>query len=348
MKIVVTGGLGYIGSHTCINLLNKDHDIIIIDNCVNSKKDTLNKLFKITGKKINYIDIDLRDRPSVLELAELKLFNGVDGIIHFAALKKVGESNTMPFEYYQNNLFSLLNIIELCKKLNCYNFIYSSSATVYPESSTHPFLETQATANNHRYPYMVTGPSPYGTTKIVGEQILQDISAADEKWNIVLLRYFNPVGNHSSGLIGDDIFVKNPFFNLFTAIMNKKCQGLPLTIFGNDYSTPDGTCIRDYVHVLDVADAHVRTLEWGSSKKGLHCFNIGMGKGISVKEVVDKFNEKGFNLKYEYVSRRMGDIPSMCADTKHTEDIIGWTAKYDLNRMVEDTIRYYNAQTKNR
>lgn len=346
MKIIVTGGLGYIGSHTCIELLNKNYDVIIIDNCKNSKLETLYNIEKITGKKIQYFNIDLCNREDVQSLSEKEQFKDVNGVIHFAALKKVGESNIIPFDYYQNNLFSLLNIIELSKKINCYNFIFSSSATVYPETFEPPFLESYGMANNRRYPYMVTGTSPYGTTKIIGEQILQDIAASDGQWNIVILRYFNPVGNHSSGLIGDDIFVKNPFFNLFTAIMNKKSQDLPLTIFGKNYSTLDGTCIRDYIHVMDVANAHVTSFEWSISQKGqIHCFNIGIGKGLSVKEVVDKFNEKGFNLKFEYVSPRMGDVPFMFADMTHTEEILKWKAKYDLDRMVEDTIHYYNFQT---
>jgi UDP-glucose 4-epimerase len=339
MRFIVTGGLGYIGAHTVIQLYQAGHTAIILDDCRNSNESTIEALNKITQSFITFYKVDISKRDELFSAIKNEK---ADYIIHFAALKNVGESVQKPLEYYDNNLTGLLNILALAREINCPNFIFSSSCTVYPHFATKPLTEqVRAEASNMEYETIVTGFSPYGTSKLMCEQILHDLAKSDSFWNIIILRYFNPVGNHPSNFIGDDFKTKGRSLNLFTAILHNKVNDQSVRIFGNSYPTPDGTAIRDYIHVLDVADAHIEAANWSYSKKGLEIFNIGTGNGYSVLEIVKKFNQFGFDIKYEYVEARKGDIAEVYADCSKARNILKWSPKYLLDDMVEDTISYY-------
>jgi UDP-glucose 4-epimerase len=341
MHFIITGGLGYIGSHTVIQLCNAGHTVSIIDDCRNSKEETIDTLCELTGQDIPFYNIDITNKTILL--CSLLGANDTkpDVIIHFAALKSVGDSTEQPLEYYQNNIIGLLNMLELAKQLQCPNFIFSSSCTVYPHFAPKPLTEQiRAEASNTEYETIVTGFSPYGTSKLMCEQILHDIAKSDQFWNIVILRYFNPVGNHKSGQIGDSFKISKNL-NLFTAIVNNKIINQPVKVFGGTYPTLDGTAVRDYIHVMDVAEAHRVAAEWSKNKKGLEVFNIGTGTGYSVLEVINKFNEKGFGIRYEMVAKRKGDIAEVYADCAKAKNILGWHPKYCLDDMVEDTINYF-------
>ena len=343
MRFIVTGGLGYIGAHTVIQLYRGGHTAIILDDCRNSNIETLRKLETIVQQPIPFLHIDITNKMALLEAKLPK----TDFIIHFAALKNVGESVKKPLEYYENNLSGLLNMLALAKELNCPNFIFSSSATVYPQDTIKPITEkVKAQASNQSYDTIVTGMSPYGTTKLMCEQILHDISIADPFWNITILRYFNPVGNHSSRLIGDDFMTNRSGVNLFTAILNNIVHKRTVKIFGNNYPTNDGTCVRDYIHVLDVADAHILAAEYSQNKRGLDVFNIGTGLGHSVLEVINKFNEWGLKIEYEFVEARKGDVSELWADCTKAKNILKWEPKYSFDDMVEDTFLYFMYQIK--
>lgn len=337
MRFIVTGGLGYIGAHTVIQLYKAGHTVIIIDDCRNSEEYTLQSLEQIIGISPTFYKIDITNKK--------KLFKNLgdciaDYIIHFAALKNVGESVKIPLKYYNNNILSLLNMLELAKHINCHNFIFSSSCTVYGHNAAKPLTEdVPAKASNRLYKTIRTGSSPYGTTKIICEQILHDISAADSFWNITILRYFNPVGNHQSHLIGDNFKTPKGTMNLFTSILNKIYNNKSVDVFGNTYPTHDGTCIRDYIHVLDVADAHIAAAKY--SKKGLEVFNIGTGQGYSVLEIINKFNEYGIKVNYNIIEARKGDIAEVWADCTKAKNILKWEPKYSLDNMVQDTISYF-------
>lgn len=340
MRFIVTGGLGYIGAHTVIQLYKAGHSAIILDDCRNSNIETLHKLETIVQKPIPFLHIDITNKTVLLETKLPK----TDFIIHFAALKNVGDSVEQPFDYYQNNLTGLLNMLALAKELNCPNFIFSSSCTVYPHDAVRPLTEkVKAAASNQQYDTVVTGSSPYGTTKLMCEQILHDIAAADPFWNITILRYFNPVGNHESHLIGDDFIKVKKGMNLFTAILNKAANKESVKIFGNQYPTVDGTCIRDYIHVLDVADAHIAAAE-SKNKTGLDIFNIGTGQGYSVLQIINKFNHCGLEIQFDIVGARKGDIAEVWADCTKAKNILNWEPKYSLDNMVQDTILYYKYQ----
>lgn len=341
MRFLVTGGLGYIGAHTVIQLYQAGHTAIIIDDCRNSKIETLHKLETITKQPIPFANIDITNKMALLETKLPK----IDFIIHFAALKNVGESINKPFEFYENNLIGLLNMLQLAKKLDCPNFIFSSSATVYPHTVLQPLTEeVRAEASNCSYDTIVTGQSPYGTSKLMCEQILHDIAAADPFWNFILLRYFNPVGNHTSYLIGDDFITTQRSMNLFTAILNSKVHNRTIKIFGNTYKTRDGTCVRDYIHVIDIANAHIKAAEILNGKKGLEVFNLGTGQGYSVLEIINKFNELGLKIEYEIVEARKGDVAEVYADCSKAKNILKWQPKYSLYDMVNDTIKYFLCQ----
>ncbi len=347
MHFIVTGGLGYIGAHTIIQLYKAGHTAIIIDNCINSEDKTIKILNNIVGTEIDFYKIDIMDKELLLSLLKEKT---ADCIIHFAALKNVGESIKQPLHYYQNNIIGLLNILELAKKINCYKFIFSSSATVYPVNISNPISEfVKAAASNQDYDTIITGMSPYGTSKLICEQILHEISKADSNWNIIILRYFNPVGNHQSQQIGDNFLKNDKSMNLFTAILNNVINKQSVKIFGNSYNTRDGTCIRDYIHVLDVADAHIIAAELFKNKYNnkLEVFNIGTGQGYSVLEIINKFNECGLKLDYEYVSPREGDLAEVWADCTKAKNILKWQPKYSLNDMVQSTILYFHNQLSN-
>ena len=353
--ILVTGGIGYIGSHTVYELYNLGYNVIIIDNLINSSHISLENLKKLIktdfNKEIKYYNIDLCDKHKIIEFAQNINFDNIkiSGIIHFAALKNVGESTIHPFDYYDNNIKSLLNIVFLAKEINCYNFIFSSSCTVYPHGSKMPLKEVSsdmkplAMANNTtKFSTIVTGPNPYGNTKIICEQILHDISKADTKWNITILRYFNPAGYHSCGLLGEVIVNYTTQQNLFMTILSSKKYNKTVNVFGSDYNTPDGTAIRDYIHVIDLANSHIKALEWAKNKCGLSVFNIGLGKAYSVKDILNGFIKNGFNIDYILTDRREGDSEMVYADNSKALNILGWKPKLNLEDMIKSSIDYYN------
>lgn len=341
MRFLITGGLGYIGAHTVLLLCEAGHDVQIIDDCRNSQEETHQVLQALTKKEIMFVKMDITNKLCLESL----VIDKPDFIIHFAALKNVGESVEKPLEYYENNIVGLFNILHLGKRLNCPNFIFSSSCTVYPNDAPRPLTEDiRAEASNRAYKTITTGHSPYGTSKLIAEQILHDLSKSDDFWNIVILRYFNPVGNHQSGLLGDSLELKASM-NLFTAILNNKKANKPIQIYGSDYPTRDGTAVRDYIHVLDLAEAHICSAKWAENKRGLEVFNIGTGQGHSVLEIVNTFNMNGFDIHYEIVGRRAGDIAEVYADAVKATRILGWKPVYSLDDMVKHSINYFNKNT---
>ncbi len=320
--VLVTGGMGFIGSHTVIALHENGFDVVIADNLVNSKKEVLNRLFEITGKKFRFYNVDCCDRDS---LARVFDENSIDSVIHFAGLKAVGESVSKPLEYYSNNINSMLTVISLMREYNVRKLVFSSSATVYGESEDVPFTEESPVG---------VCTNPYGWTKWMIEQMLKDIAKADPSLSIVLLRYFNPVGAHESGLIGED--PKGIPNNLFPYISKVAAGTLDcLTIFGDDYDTPDGTCLRDYIHVCDLADGHVKALRYiDSHSSGVEVFNLGTGKGTSVKEAVAAFEKAcGHKIAHVFGDRRPGDLPVCYASTRKAEELLGFKATRNIEDM---------------
>ncbi len=327
MKILVTGGLGYIGSHTCVELLNKDYEVIVIDNLSNSKIEVLDKIKEITNKDIKFYKEDVCDIDA---LDKIFNDNNIDAIIHFAGYKAVGESIEKPIMYYKNNLISTLNLCKMMKKYNCKKIVFSSSATVYGAPHTLPIEED--------FPLSTT--NPYGTTKLMNEMILEDVYKSDKDFSIVILRYFNPIGSHSSGLIGED--PKGIPNNLMPYIVRVASGQLEcLNVFGSDYDTPDGTGIRDYIHVVDLALGHIKAIEKTFKDTGIDYYNLGTGKGYSVLDIINTF-EKVNNIKvnYKIVDRRPGDIAACYADPTKAKEELGWEAKYDIERMCKDSYNY--------
>lgn len=321
MNILVTGGIGYIGSHTCIALLEAGHSVIIADNLSNSKIETLEKIKYITNKDVTFYQTDVTD-----ELSVNTIFSNheIDGVIHFAGFKAVGESTEKPIDYYHNNLVSTMILAEACQRHGVNRFVFSSSATVYGDNQV-PFVETTE---------LLPTTNPYGETKAMSERILTDIARAYPEFSVSLLRYFNPVGAHESGLIGEaPNGIPNNLMPYVTQVAKGKLDNL--SIFGNDYPTIDGTGVRDYIHVLDLADGHVAALE--NIKNGVQVYNLGTGKGTSVLQLVTAF-EKVNNIKvpYEIVERRAGDIASCYADATKAERELGWKAKRNLEAMCRD------------
>ena len=346
MTILVTGGLGYIGSHTVVTLCEKGHDVVIIDNCCNSDIQRIHTLRSITGCSLPFYEVDISDSSALHAIVDGS-FPAIDHIIHFAALKDVGESNERPFDYYQTNVGGLLNIVRFAEAIGCKNLIFSSSCTVYSDVCALPYREDgMAGAGNIRYNTIISGNHPYGTSKIMGEQILHDLCGNDPAWNVVILRYFNPVGAHRSGLIGDPFTAKRKHMNLFPAILRAKATGVPIKIFGDTYPTPDGTAMRDYIHVCDVASAHVEACDYQTESDGLSCFNIGLGKGVSVKEIIQEFEAQGFSVPTEIVERRKGDAAMAYADTSLATSKLGWGARFSLQDMVRDTLVYFTSSTR--
>ena len=320
--VLVTGGNGYIGSHTVISLFENNYDVVIADNLANSKMEVLNRLEKITGKRFKFYKVDCCDIDSLRKVFEE---NKIDSVIHFAGLKAVGESVRMPLEYYSNNINSMLNVCKLMNEFDVNNLVFSSSATVYGESEDVPFTEESPLG-------MCT--NPYGWTKWMLEQILRDYAKANQIKKICLLRYFNPVGAHESGLIGED--PRGIPNNLFPYISKVAGGTLDcLTVFGDDYNTPDGTCIRDYIHVVDLALAHVKAIKFlATTEDSVSVFNIGTGKGTSVKEAVEAFEKAcGHEIKHVYGPRRPGDIAVCYASTKKAEEVLGFKAQYGIDDM---------------
>ena len=324
MSILVTGGLGYIGSHNVVELLNQNEEIIIIDNLSNTKIEVLEKVTKITGKKPTFYEIDINDKVSLN-----KVFNEnkIEAVLHFAALKAVGESVSKPLEYYQNNIAGTLVLLEVMKHHNVKKLVFSSSATVYGDPKKVPITEDMELSTTN----------PYGTTKLMVEEILQDLYKSDNSWAISILRYFNPIGAHESGLIGEDPNgIPNNLMPYISKVANKKLD--KLSIFGDDYDTHDGTGVRDYLHVVDLALGHIKALEkLRKDKKGLFIHNLGTGTGYSVLDMVKAF-EKANNIKIDYVitERRAGDIATCYADPTKAKLELSWEAKKSLEEMCKD------------
>lgn len=328
MKILVTGGSGYIGSHTVIELINAGHEAVVIDNLSNSSEKSLERVAKIVGKEIPFYKVDIRDREGLEKVFEKEK---IEACIHFAGLKAVGESCVKPWEYYENNISGTLVLVDVMRKHGVKNIIFSSSATVYGDPDTVPVTESSP-----KKPCT----NPYGTTKSMLETILTDIQTADPEWNVVLLRYFNPIGAHESGLIGENPNgIPNNLMPYITQVAVGKRE--KLGIFGNDYDTVDGTGVRDYIHVVDLAIGHVKAVERFSLNKGTEIFNLGTGKGTSVLELVHAFEDAtGVKIPYEIKDRRAGDIATNYADASLAAKELGWTAKYDIKRACQDSWRW--------
>ncbi|MBQ3852285.1 MAG: UDP-glucose 4-epimerase GalE [Lachnospiraceae bacterium] len=327
-KILVTGGAGFIGSHTVVELLTSGKEVVILDNLSNSNEKVLGRIEAITGKKPSFYNADIRDRDA---LNDIFAKEDISAVIHFAGLKAVGESVAKPWEYYDNNVTGTLTLVDVMRKHGCKNIIFSSSATVYGNPAFVPITEEcpkgQCT-------------NPYGWTKSMLEQILSDIQKADNEWNVILLRYFNPIGAHKSGTIGENPNgIPN---NLMPYITQVAVGKLPeLGVFGNDYDTPDGTGVRDYIHVVDLAIGHVKALDKIDEKCGLKIYNLGTGTGYSVLDIVKNFEEAtGVKIPYSIKPRRPGDIASCYSDASLAKKELGWTAKYGIKEMCEDSWRW--------
>ena len=323
MSILITGGAGYIGSHTCLCLLNKGYDIVVVDNLDNSSKESLARVTELTGKEIPFYEVDARETEKLIEI--IKKHN-VDSVIHFAGLKAVGESVRLPLEYYENNLVSTIHLADAMVKTGVKKLIFSSSATVYSADNEVPLTESGKLGCSN----------PYGWTKYMNEQILRDVSVAHPDWSIVLLRYFNPVGAHESGRIGEDpTGVPNnlmPYVSQ-TAVGRREF----LTVYGDDYDTPDGTGVRDYIHVMDLAEGHVAAVEYAEKFKGCDAINLGTGVGYSVLDMVKAFEEaNGVKVPYKIGPRRPGDLATVYSNPEKAEKVLGWKAKRTLVDMCRD------------
>ena len=331
MAILLPGGAGFIGSHTAVELLNAGKEIVIIDNFSNSKPQVLEAIKKITGKDFKFYEMDYMDREKLEKVFEE---NDIEAVMNFAGYKAVGESIQKPIEYYTNNISGALVVLDTMRKYNCKTFIFSSSATVYGEPERIPITEDCKTGGT---------TNPYGTSKLFIEQILKDIYKSDNTWNICILRYFNPVGAHESGLIGEEPQgIPN---NLMPYVARVAARTLKeLSVFGNDYDTPDGTGVRDYIHVVDLAKGHVKALEkLGKEKEGLYIYNLGTGKGYSVLDMVKAFEKAtGKKVPYKIAPRREGDIATCYADPKKAFEELGWKAEKTLEDMCLDSWNYIN------
>ena len=328
MSILVTGGAGYIGSHTVIELVNAGYDVVVVDNLCNSSKESMKRVEEITGKAVKFYEVDILDKEGLTKVFENE---SIDSVIHFAGLKAVGESVAKPWLYYNNNITGTLVLLEVMNAFNVKNIVFSSSATVYGSPAEIPITENCPKGE-------IT--NPYGQTKSMIEQILTDIYKADTEWNIILLRYFNPIGAHKSGRIGENPNgIPNNLMPYITqvAVGRLKCLG----VFGNDYPTPDGTGVRDYIHVVDLASGHVKAIEKISTNPGLKVYNLGTGKGYSVLDIVKNFEKaSGVKIPYEIKPRRAGDIAECYADASKAKEELGWEAKYGILEMCEDSWRW--------
>ena len=329
MKILLPGGAGYIGSHTAVELLNAGKEIVIIDNFSNSKKEVLDKIRKITGKDFKFYEMDYLDKAKLDKVFEE---NEIDAVLNFAGYKAVGESIQKPIEYYKNNISGCLELLETMKKHGVKKFIFSSSATVYGDPETIPITEECKTGGT---------TNPYGTSKLFIEQILKDLYKSDNTWDICILRYFNPVGAHESGLIGEEPQgIPNNLMPYVARVAAGKLK--ELSVFGNYYDTKDGTGVRDYIHVVDLAKGHVAALEkLDKENKGLFIYNLGTGKGYSVLDMVKGFEKAtGKKVPYKIAPRRAGDIATCYADPKKAKEELGWEAEKDINDMCKDSWEY--------
>lgn len=325
MSILVTGGAGYIGSHTSVELLNDGEKIIIVDNFSNSKPEMLDKIKEITGKDFKFYEIDLLDKINLEKVFEEN--PDIESVIHFAGLKAVGESVEKPIEYYHNNITGTLILLQVMKKFGCKKIVFSSSATVYGNPRTVPIKED--------FPLSTT--NPYGSTKLMIERILNDVYISDNEWSVILLRYFNPIGAHKSGKIGES---PNGIPNNLLPYINQVAIGKLdyLKVYGNDYDTKDGTGVRDYIHVVDLAIGHLKALEKARKSTGVKIYNLGTGKGYSVLEIVNAFEEAtGINVKYKITSRRPGDVAKCYADPSKAKKELNWEAVRDIKEMCKDS-----------
>lgn len=331
MKVLVTGGAGYIGSHTCVQLLDAGYEVVVADNLSNSKEEALKRVEKITGKKVDFYPVDVCVEEKVRQIFS---DHTIGAVIHFAAYKAVGESVQYPLSYYHNNLLSAINIIKVMQEFNVKDFVFSSSATVYGQPESVPIKED----------FPLSATNPYGYTKLMIEQMLQDVYKANPSMNIAILRYFNPVGAHESGMIGEDPNdIPNNLMPYISQVAIGKLE--KLQVFGDDYDTKDGTGVRDYIHVMDLADGHLAALKKLEQKCGLVIYNLGTGNGYSVLDMVKAF-EKASNrqIAYEITNRRPGDIAICYADPTKAKIDLKWEAKFGLDKMCEDTWRW---QTQN-
>ena len=327
MKILVTGGCGYIGSHTCVSLLNNNYDVVIVDNLSNSKKDVIDKIKSITNKDLKFYKEDL---CNVGKLDKIFDKEKPDAVIHFAGFKAVGESVKKPLMYYRNNLNSTISLLEVMNKHNCKKLVFSSSATVYGKPKKLPIKETFKTSTTN----------PYGTTKLMIESILNDLYISDNNWRIVILRYFNPIGAHPSGLLGEDPNgIPNNLMPYIVKVANKELK--ELSVFGNDYNTHDGTGVRDYIHVEDLAFGHIKALEKINKSDGINVYNLGTGKGYSVLDIINTFKKvNNVDVPYKIVERRKGDIDSCYTSIEKAKKELDFVAKKNIEEMCRDSYNY--------
>ena len=328
MRILVTGGAGYIGSHTCLELLNQGHEVVVADNLCNSCEEALNRVKELTGKDLTFYKVDLLDKEGLDQMFDQEK---IDAVIHFAGLKAVGESVAKPLEYYHNNITGTLNLCDSMRNHGVKKIIFSSSATVYGDPAFVPITEDCPKGK-------IT--NPYGQTKSMLEQVLTDLHVADPEWNVILLRYFNPVGAHESGRIGEDpTGIPNNLTPYITQVAVGKLK--EVNVFGNDYDTPDGTGVRDYIHVMDLADGHVKALKKFADKPDVYIYNLGTGRGYSVLEMIHSFSKAvGHEIPYVIKPRRPGDIATCYADATKAKEELGWVAKRGVDEMCRDSWRW--------
>ena len=329
MKILVTGGAGFIGSHTCVELLDAGHDVVVVDNLCNSSAESLRRVAQITGRAVGFHAVDIRDRAALDGV--FKREGPFDAVVHFAALKAVGESTRIPLDYYANNITGTLTLCEVMEANACRNMVFSSSAVVYAAPPSVPIREDFPTPG---------ATNPYGWTKLMIEQIFRDLQHADPRWNVVILRYFNPIGAHASGLIGEDpAGIPNNLLPFVAQVAVGRLPSLP--VFGNDYPTRDGTGVRDYIHVVDLAVGHVKAIDRLRGAPGLAVYNLGTGRGYSVLEIVKAFEgASGKAVPYTLEPRRPGDIAECWADPSKAKRELGWAAGRDLHTMCADAWRW--------
>lgn len=323
--VLLAGGAGYIGSHTAVELLNNNYNVVVADNYSNSCPEAINRIEEITGKKVKAYECDVKDKSLLNKIFDE---NQIDAVIHFAGLKAVGESVKKPIEYYRNNIDTTLTLLECMREHNVNSIIFSSSATVYGSENPIPYKETMKRG---------TCTNPYGWTKVMMEQILEDTAKSNPELSVVLLRYFNPIGAHKSGLIGEDPQgIPNNLMPYIAQVAVGRRDHL--TIFGNDYPTPDGTCRRDYIHVVDLAIGHVKAIDYVLEHKGVEVFNLGTGVPYSVNDIVNAFEKaNGIKIKYEYGPRRDGDLPEFYANSDKALKVLGWKTEKSLEDMCKDT-----------
>ncbi|EZQ06665.1 UDP-glucose 4-epimerase GalE [Acinetobacter sp. Ver3] len=331
-KVLVTGGAGYIGSHTCVELLNAGHEVVVLDNLSNSSPESLNRVQALTSKSLDFVQGDILDQAILDQIFQ---DHQIDAVIHFAGLKAVGESQQIPLKYFENNISGSISLVKAMERAHVFNLVFSSSATVYGETNPSPYQEDMPLSmpNNN-----------YGYTKMVVEQILEKTAISDGRWSIALLRYFNPVGAHKSGQIGEDPQgIPNNLMPFVTQVAVGRRD--KLSIFGSDYPTADGTCERDFIHVVDLAKAHVLAIENRLNAQGCRAWNIGTGTPVSVLEVVKTFEAvNGIKIPYEFVEKRAGDLPCFYADSLRAFNELGWSAQYELEDMLADS---WNWQKQN-